>query len=133
MIYFIMLFLLIVIILVLFLEKNLINPIILFSAIWLLTIFLTSLKMYNMIDYSEKALRIISEGIIAFIIGAFFIMLIIHKKRKIQNVDEIDNKECEDNEIINNKILIILINIALIMVILLSIKVLSLLKSRCKL
>lgn len=122
MIYFIMVFLIVSIIIVVFSEKKIVNPIVLFAGIWLISIFLSSLKLYNMIDYSEKAIRIISEGIIAFIIGAFMMMYIAQKKYK-----SYENKK--NNEFLNNRVLFILINMSLVMVLILSIKVAVLLKN----
>lgn len=123
MIYFIMIILIIVIISTIIIEKKITNPIVIFSSIWLLSIFLTSLKLYNMIDYSEKSLMIISEGIISFILGSASCAIFL--KNKSRNNLKLGKKE----EILDSKILVALITIGLIFVSILSIKVLSLLKS----
>lgn len=124
MIYFIIIFLLLTLIVSIFLEKRVENPITIFSGIWLLTIFLSSLKLYNMIDYSEKAVRLISIGLIAFIVAAFLCRIISMKKK-----GHIEKHEKNCNEIINNKFMFILVTVGLIMVLALSIRVIILLKS----
>ena len=123
MIYFIMIILIIAIISTIIIEKKITNPIVIFSSIWLFSIFLTSLKLYNMIDYSEKSLMIISEGIISFILGSASCAIFL--KNKSRNNLKLGKKE----EILDSKILVALITIGLIFVSILSIKVLSLLKS----
>ncbi len=126
MIYFIIAFLLISILLVVILEKKIVNPIVIFAGVWTLVIFLSSLRLYNMIEYSEKILRIISEGIIAFVLGAFIMMYGVQKK--IRTV-----KRKNIMIFLNIRILNGLILISLIMVFLLSIKVVILLKNGTKL
>ena len=67
MIYFTIIFLTIVIILFTLKEKNLTNPTVIFSGIWLISLGLTSLKLYNMISYSTKSILIVTMGIISFV------------------------------------------------------------------
>ena len=122
MIYFIIAFLLISILLVVILEKKIVNPIVIFAGVWTLVIFLSSLRLYNMIEYSEKILRIISEGIIAFVLGAFIMMYGVQKKYK-------NREKKKYNDFLNIRILNGLILISFIMVFLLSIKVVILLKN----
>lgn len=121
MIYVMMIFLLIMIIISIYMEKKFWNPITLFSGIWLLTIFLANLKLYNMIDYSEKALWIISEGVIFFILGAW-LSRFYWKRINIM-------KTVEREEFYNKKLLYIIVSIGLIMVTILSIKVFIQLKN----
>ena len=123
MIYFIMIILAIAIISTIVTEKRITNPIVIFSSIWLISVFLTSLKLYNMIDYSQKSLMIISEGIISFILGC--ISCTIFFKNNSHNNSRTRKKE----EILDSKILVVLITIGLIFVSILSIKVMSLLMS----
>lgn len=67
MIYCAIIFLIIIIIVNLIKEKQITNPIILFSGVWALSLLMTSMKLYNMIDYSTKSLIIITCGIFSFL------------------------------------------------------------------
>ena len=135
MIYFLMAILLINIILIIFLEKKTTNPIILFSGIWLVSLFLTSLQLYNMIPYSNKAILLIAEGIISFNLGAFICLYIHTKKDKLKkdkdnSANSIDDKEVKVKETnINNRILLVLVSLGVIMLLFLSIKVVILLSN----
>lgn len=123
MIYFTIIFLTIVIILFSLKEKNLTNPAVIFSGIWLISLGLTSLKLYNMISYSTKSILIVTMGIVSFAIGTVICIAIWRKIEK----KEILKENSENEEKINNILFIVILTIGLIMVLILSIKVIILL------
>ena len=128
MIYFILFFLLIVIIITWFIEKKITNPIIIFSSIWFFIILMASLKLYNMIEYTNKSLGIIFTGLVFFIFGAYICMFSINKKR--ENTFEIcKTQEKKYNEGIRIKIVEVMLIFGIILTLILSVKVMMVLRS----
>ena len=123
MIYFTIIFLTIVIILFTLKEKNLTNPTVIFSGIWLISLGLTSLKLYNMISYSTKSILIVTMGIISFVIGTILCVAIWKKCEKKGVLKENIGNE----EKINNILVIVVLTIGVLMVLMLLIKVIILL------
>lgn len=70
-------------------KKYLLNPVTVFSGIWVVEVILANFRMYGMIEYSEKALLIILLGNIAFFIGSY------PKKRLRFKVGTSAKKDCE--------------------------------------
>lgn len=65
---------LIVVLLFLFMSKNIAHPIVLFLGIWLGCLFCASLRLYNMKEFSDSGVMIIITGLITFCVGCFISM-----------------------------------------------------------
>lgn len=65
---------LIVVLLFLFMSKNIAHPIVLFLGIWLACLFCASLRLYNMKEFSDKGVILILTGLTAFCVGCFISM-----------------------------------------------------------
>ena len=50
-------------------EKNIYNPITLFSGLWSIIFLCASMRLYGMVEYSDKALIIIASGLLSIVIG----------------------------------------------------------------
>ena len=61
-------------------EKTIINPIVIFSGIWAVSLFLASLGLYDMIKVTDKAKTIICLGVLSFVIGAKYIKRLLEKE-----------------------------------------------------
>ena len=127
MIYFTIFILLSFIVLYLIIERDFINPIIIFCSIWGISLILSSLRLYNMTEISEKAIYIILLGSISFITGASLYFIYISKlKEKIELKNDNNSKKIYIENINFNLINIILI-ISIIFILPLVIKVTMLL------
>ncbi|MBO4601337.1 MAG: oligosaccharide repeat unit polymerase [Bacilli bacterium] len=103
-------------------EKNLFNPLTIFNGIWLIVTFFAYLKLYKMIDYSNKSIVIIMIGTLCFNFGYLLTKIIHTKRNKMTNND----LETTRNSYIYNynwTLIRILLSFAIILNILLSVKV----------
>lgn len=135
MIYFTLFFLLIFIIVYTILEKNLINPVTIFGLIWFVSLFLSSLKLFGMIEVSDKAIILISLGVMSFILGSSLYYIYKIKLEKKANSKESKKYKQQKRNITNvfykeeiNYIFInVLLTIGILIILPLAIKVTSLL------
>lgn len=101
-------------------EKNIYNPLTIFSSIWLIISIFNSFKLYGLYPTSNKAFILLILGMLSFTIGFYL------SKYKLKKKTEPKKKQ-EKNITINWYIVRILIFIGIILTGLLSIKVLTLL------
>lgn len=119
MIYLLVILITILLIYSIYREKNLYNPVTILFSIWFVVSLFASLKLYNMIDYSDKSVFIIIVGLLSFFMG--YLVNRTKEKDRIEKYDYIDN--------INWKFIRVLLFLALIPTTMLAIKVFNLLIS----
>ena len=71
-------------------KKNLWNPVSVFLFEWALVVYLSSLRLYNLIDISSKAYIFVLIGVISFFIGSLFGDNLRLGKKRIGRVYEIN-------------------------------------------
>lgn len=101
-------------------KKYLLNPVTVFSGIWVVEVFLANFRLYGMIDYSEKTLFIILLGNIAFFLGNC-------PKRKIRLKVGSSLRDYSETLRFNNLVLYSSILIAAICAVIVSVSVISIL------
>lgn len=69
-------------------KKDYINPITIFSFFWVISLFLSSLRLYNMIQYTDKSVILITIGTLSFIVGGILFIIINKNKKNKQEQDE---------------------------------------------
>lgn len=120
--YMTILFFIITVIIYIVREKNIINPIVIFSSVWASSLFLASLKLFGMTEVTDKAMNLLVSGIISFVIGAV-IMYIIKNNHRCKNKKEENFKKAFKKEEIDYRAINILLIIGILVVIPLVIKV----------
>lgn len=70
-----------------YIEKNIYNPLTIFSGMWCLIIFLANLKLYGMYDFSSKPLIIVGIGVLGFSLGYWGIKYSIFNKKYMYELD----------------------------------------------
>lgn len=63
-----------VVLLVLFMSKNIAHPVVLFLGIWLACLLCAGLRLYNMKAFSDNGVTIILTGLVAFCVGCVISM-----------------------------------------------------------
>ena len=120
--YMTILFFIITVIIYIVREKNIINPIVIFSSVWASSLFLASLKLFGMTEVTDKAMNLLVSGIISFVIGAV-IMYIIKNNHRCKNKKEENFKKAFKKEEIDYRAINRLVIIGILVVIPLVIKV----------
>lgn len=92
----------------LFFEKNLYNPLSVFLIIWITILFLSNMKLYNMLPFSTRPYWIVLIGCFGYLCGYVFGKYALSKRKK--NAE----KQIENKYIFNEKIIKIL-NIVLLL------------------
>ena len=90
--YFTILFLIVVTIVFIAHEKSFLNPIVIFSSIWIVSLILSSLGLYDMIEVTDKAKGIITVGICSFVFGASLVYMYSIKKKNFEEKNNISEK-----------------------------------------
>ncbi len=101
-------------------EKSLSNPSVIFSAIWVISLVLSSLGLFGMIEITTKAKFLLGMGVISFIIGTILIYLYYVKKNNTKK-EEVEGT-CYQEEI-NFKFVNVILLIGIIFIIPVAIKV----------
>ena len=121
MIYFTIFILLIFVVIYLMLERDIINPIIIFCSIWAISLILSSFGLYNMTEISEKAIIIILIGSLSFVVGATIYYIYNSKfKDKIKLNNACEKKYIEN---VNFNLINIILIVSIILILPLATKV----------
>jgi oligosaccharide repeat unit polymerase len=92
-----------------FKEKNAYNPVTIFFSIWSITLFLTSLRLLDIYEASDRTYYIIFLGLFSFLIGYYFLGIIRVKLTRENKLFNLNNSFT-----LNRKFIYILIAIALV-------------------
>jgi oligosaccharide repeat unit polymerase len=72
-------------------EKNIYNPVTIFSTFWGVIVFLASLRLYNLYEISEYTYQILLTAFLSYYFGFVFLRLIKPLKKDINNLVGKDN------------------------------------------
>ena len=68
-----------------YIHKTVFSPVFMFNSLFLLIISLSSMRLYNLREYSIKSIEVIVLGMIFFSLGVFCTRIVSHEFLKNQN------------------------------------------------